>query len=95
MRVFTTLLAAGMVAGGAYAARRARQRAAAKRQRELDELDQLDFADLDEPVAATEQETEQELDVTDAELVPPADYHPSQEQQVTAWEMPGRGAGPR
>lgn len=84
----TGLIAAGTVVAAAFAARQARHHAAARRQQEINEID---FADFDEPVVVTEQE----VSVTDAELVPPEDYHPSQEPQTTAWEMPGRGAGPR
>jgi hypothetical protein len=88
----TGLLAFGALAAGTYAARRATQHAHEKHQQELNELD---FADLDEPVVVTERELDV-TDVTEAELVPPEDYHPAQqEQQASAWEMPGRGAGPR
>ncbi len=86
MKAMTGLLAVGAAAITAYGIRRAQLRAAAKHQQELDDRY---FADLDEPVVVTE------VVVTDAELVPPEDYHPAQEEQATAWEMPGRGAGPR
>jgi hypothetical protein len=89
MKAMTGLLAFGAAAAATYAARRAKHHAHAKHQQEMNELD---LADLDEPVVVTEQE----VIVTDAELVPPEDYHPAQEQQqAAAWEMPGRGAGPR
>jgi hypothetical protein len=88
MKAVTRLVTVGLIAGGALAARRAQQHAAAKRQREINELD---FADLDESGDVNEHG----VIISDAELVPPDDYHPSQEQHATAWEMPGRGAGPR
>ena len=88
MKVMTALLAVGAAAATVYAARRAQHHLDAKHQQEINELD---FADLDEPVVVTERE----LDVSDAELVPPEDYHPVPEEHASAWEMPGRGAGPR
>jgi hypothetical protein len=91
MKAVTRLVTLGLIASGAYAARRAQQNAAAKRQRELQELDELDFADVDESGDVNEHG----VIISDAELVPPEDYHPSQERRETAWEMPGRGAGPR
>src|SRR5262245_61305347 len=68
MKVMTGLLAVGAAAITAYGVRRAQRRAAAKHQQEFNEID---FADLDEPVVVTEAE----VVVTDAELVPPEDYH--------------------
>lgn len=84
----TKLLAIGMVAAAAQATKRARHRIAEKRQQEMNELD---FADLDEPVVVSEQE----IEVTDAELVPEPQPPPMPPPEDTAWEMPGRGAGPR
>ena len=88
MKAMTGLLAVGAAAITAYGVRRAQRRAAAKHQQEFNEID---FADVDEPVVVTEAE----VIVTDAELVPPEDYHPAQEEQATVWQMPGRGAPPR
>ena len=84
----TGVLAAGAAIATVAAVRRAQHRLAARHQQEINEID---FADLDEPVVVIEQE----VDITDAELLPPEDYHPIHEEQEAVWQMPGRGAGPR
>jgi hypothetical protein len=89
--------ALGAGAIGAFAALRAKRRAAAVQ----NQIDSFDFADLDEPVVITEEVfvvTEPDY-MVDVELIPVEQVTGQQAQDraqtESSFEMPGRGAGPR
>jgi hypothetical protein len=95
MKAMTKLFALSALGAGAYAAVRAKRRAAAK----TSQMDAFDLSDLDEPVVVTEEVvivTEAGPYEIDMEMIPGDNQAQNQNQQdKSSFEMPGRGSAPR
>ena len=96
MKAMTKLFALGALGAGAYAAVKAKQRAAASK----NQMDAFDLTDLDEPVVITEEVviiTEAGPYEIDMEMIPgdQAAQNQNQQSDPSNFEMPGRGSAPR